>query len=440
MSYFNEYPIDQSSWSFRPALPYDNEKYARFWPLYPRGKDPSPEEAYVFARQCSGIKLAPSSLFIHSNSSMLLRRLRDTANENNSVENLLANWFSGQAKPPAKSKFSRDVRRKIGDAISGRNQEIRSYAYRPFLNLYALISEQVLKELSNEGGGGTRYRPEIIAAYENPRTIGISVSPAPKDIDAKLNRFASFCWAIPDNDLSARGNGRIFCNLFPEYSKKNNWNKTAVPNINPRLIEALSAAATSPVSLEDVVFYVYGVLCSNSYLDAFEGALFTVVDTEQRPRIPFPASLELFMNIANLGKQLAELEKPDAVVDPNERGTEINSLALSFTRPFKLGSFEVKPETESIKLYDENHHLTVEMPSISPEVLSFRVSGYDVINTWLKFHSWAYTRADFTKQDFNQLLDLLYKIKSQMDIINELDAELSKILSENSPLLDFGGF
>ena len=70
------------------------------------------------------------------------------------------------------------------------------------INVYC--DPNVLSLLKNIGGGGTRYRPELFSAYNHVNTIGISFSPAPKDIGKSLHRFVSFAWFLPDNDLSKR--------------------------------------------------------------------------------------------------------------------------------------------------------------------------------------------------------------------------------------------
>jgi len=432
---FVTYPLDANLTSFRPIIPFDDSMYSRFWPLYPGGITPSSGEAYVFARQCSGVKLAPSNLFIHPNSERLLRKLRDISNQEKTTDELMRGWFLGQAKPPSIKKITPGVRNNIGAAIEDGGRSIVRYAYRPFVDEFALISESVLVSLSKEGGGGTRYRPEIIAAFENPHTLGISISPAPKDIDSELNRFSSFCWAIPDNDLSARGNGRVFCNSFPEYKKKRDWDRTVRSNINPRLLEMLSEYLS--LDVDDIVFYVYGILCSNSYLDEFGDFLFTVLDSEQRPRIPFPASDVSFKRISELGKKLAYLEKPGEKIDPVLRGELINSFLSAFAQPFRLFGFSIQLNTETVKLYDENMNILVELNPVPSELLRFRVSGYDVVHTWLKFHSYAYTRSDFTGNDFDEFLDLLYKIQEQMQLIAGLDEDVLRLISGDIPLLDY---
>ena len=65
--------------------------------------------------------------------------------------------------------------------------------------------------------------------------------------------------------------------------------------------------------LEIRCFYIYAVLCSQVYLDEFEGALFTVNQSDKRARVPVVADKDIFLKIARIGEKIAELEKVDYV-------------------------------------------------------------------------------------------------------------------------------
>lgn len=57
-------------------------------------------------------------------------------------------------------------------------------------------------------------------------------------------------------------------------------------------------------SARDLVFYIYAVLCSQVYLDEFEGALFTVNQSDKRARVPVVADKDIFLKIARIGEKL----------------------------------------------------------------------------------------------------------------------------------------
>jgi len=252
---FESNELDVGNPIFRPRSNFNTAVYKQFWPLYET--DANSNDSYVFERHCSGIKLAPSSLFVHADSPILQRRSAEISDPDISADQILSRWYRGQDRPPNPNKFTNEVRSAIRREIVDRAPaSISPYSYRPLLNLPAGISEDVLIALSHAPGGGIRYRPEILSAFGNDATIGIALAPAPQDLGESLHRFASFCWYLPDNDLCKRGNAQILCNYFPEYRKqRKDWDATPSVNISEAFL-----AAVGEDSPDRVVFYVYGIL------------------------------------------------------------------------------------------------------------------------------------------------------------------------------------
>lgn len=432
MAMFEEIPLDSVNYSLSREKAYDRELYAQFWQLCPEGNEPGEEERFVFARHCSGVKFAPSSMFVHVDKAILRRRSRDLANTAISINDLQSRWFNGQSRPPRGSKFSDEVRQNIGLAITTDSFLIR-YAYRPFTTTYALWHEPTLKELGRKGGGGTRSRPEVASAYRLENTIGIAVAPAPAEIGEQLHRFASFVWYTPDNDLSKRGNAHIFSNMFPEYKgSKRNWDPTPHSNVFPGLTNHIATA----LELDDsearnmIVYYVYGVLCSESYLDAFEGVLHSVAGTW--PRIPIPVDMDVFQRIAYKGQQLAEIERDEFSLNECE---EINGFSNLYTEEFELGSHSIDEENQQLILFDRNSQVKIEIAPIPTEILKFEISGYRVLQQWLKIYSYPYTRTAFRRTHFEELVTLMCRIHTQINLLQEMDSIVTDLVLGNSPLL-----
>ncbi|MDX9832966.1 MAG: type ISP restriction/modification enzyme, partial [Anaerolineae bacterium] len=237
------------------------------------------------------------------------------------------------------------------------------------------------------------------------------------------HRFASFCWYLPDNDLVKRQNAHVYCNQFPEYKKpRGDWDSTPRDNISRELVDALNEQGE--VSQDEIVYYTYAILCSDAFLDAFEGALFTVADPRQKPRIPIVADLELFRNIAQKGKALAELERAAAEIDLPQNLEELQNLYL---HEFQLTDYNIDGEEEKIDLLEDGS-IVISLTGIPQKILDFTVSGYQVLQQWLKFHSYRYTRIAFTSEQFTNLLKLLHQIRSQISIVEALDEDVSRIV------------
>lgn len=420
-----------------PATEYDESVYELFWPLCPEGNAPEEGEKYIFERHCSGVKLAPSALFVHASKELLHRRTREIANLGENVDDLLVKWFSGQDKPPRKAKITENLRRGIGDLFSGSATNealpIREYSFRPFFETYVLLSEPLLRWMTSLDGGGTRYRPEVVAAFTSRETFGIAVAPAPKDQATSLHRFASFCWNLPDNDLCRRGNAHVFCNMFPEYlGRGEDRDLTSVPNVNPALVKEVSEGLemTEDEAGNAILFYVYAILCSDAYLVKFTGALFKGHGRKTWPRIPISADPKLFESIANKGKKLADLENSAVESEILEDFEKFKTL---FEKPFRLMKYSADEKGGKLTLSGDG--VSLMLTPIRKEILSFRISGYPVVQTWLKFNSHRYTRAVFGETQYRKLLDLLHRVGRQIELVHEINSDVSRLLSVKSKLL-----
>lgn len=428
---FNEYTIDANTVSFLPSLPFDIEMYKKFWPVSnENGKNA------IFINHCSGIKLAPTAIFTHVKAPMLKRRSRDIATHDVAEAK---QWFIKQDRPPKEEKIRafRDALIECGDRgemeqIIAHN--IRLYSFRPFLTSNVLLWEEVLKKYSRIGGGGTRLRPEIIKAYNDSNTVGFAMAHAPKDLNPTLSQFVSFCWYYPDNDMCTRGNSHIYMNQYPD--KKNDEMSF---NIASNLLETISDMIGKKLSetARDIVFYVYAILCSQVYLDEFEGALFTVNQSDKRARVPIVGEQELFEKITQMGKRIAELEKvtyePENILkyDYDLLMSEVPDgfLLKNITHPFDA-------ENELLLLTDGRITIYINCP-LSLQRLN--ISGYDVIKAiWLKFNSYDFTHCEFTKDDMKRLLNFLNTIAIREKCIEELDEIIALILSGDVQLIENG--
>lgn len=423
---FDEITPDPENYlKFIPPKPYDREKYSSFWALASTNNSTGTNEIFVFKRHSSGLKLGITAALIHQDINILKRRTRDLGSRI-SYDTLIGRWFEGQRKPPTERNLTASIRQSINDLISegGDVPNIKRYSYRPFMNLFAFLPEGVLMNMAGSGGGGTRYRPEVLAAYSDPNNFGIAVAPAPVDIGEKLKRFATFSWHIPDNDLCSRGNAHVFCQKFPEYKQsQTNWDPIPISNINSVLIAELTNIGANPDTVEkDIVFYVYAVLVSNVYLDEFEGALYSTAGNW--PRIPFPSNCDTFEQVSLLGKALAELEKSDGEIFTPSKDSTFSQFE---GKEFSLKEYKIDNESKTITLVDEENK-TYTLTDIDRECLSYTVSGYQVILEWLKRYSSVYLRRKIIYEDFKELFTLIVKIKKQFDLIERIDIQIKSLL------------
>ena len=364
------------------------------------------------------MKLAPTHLLVHFNKGQLKRRNRFIADETHSYEEIKDRWYKGQTKPPAQRKLSNEVKK----CLANSGLKIVDYSYRPFLTASLLFDNTLMDALRKTEGGGMRERPEIQAAYEDSSVFGFVAAPAPADIATKIKKFTSFSWYLPDNDLATRGNSHIFCNKFPEYKKsQKNWKKEVKNNVNARLLNTMSEVYGIPTSelSDEIVFYSYAALNSDFYLHTFEGKLYSTAG--EWPAIPIPQEKSLFEQMVKIGKDMAAIEKIDY--------QSVQALAI-----FGENIINKELEIYTPSLSDEFVSFTdatgnVIRSSVVPnEILHFESSGYEVVREWMKYHSYVYYRKACGKEDFEDLFNLLGKIRDFISQIALADVQMKKIL------------
>jgi len=406
---WQEIELDDEDYTFKPKMKFDSELYDLFYPIT------GSQDEGIFLRHCSGLKLAPTHLLVHASSGQLKRRSKFISRSENSFEDIKTRWYKGQRKIPNQSKITDGIRSKLGLAANASN--ISNYSYRPFIETSVILNDNLLNELKQLGGGGTRVRPEVRAAYSDDRVMGFIVSPAPEDLGDNLHKFTSFCWNLPDNDLTKRGSARVFCNFFPEYKKGSSWDSTIQNNINPGLLSVLTEEFDIPQNeiIAFLTFYSYALLSSNFYLSSFEGALFGVAG--KWPKIPITKDKSLFIAVSLFGKTLAEIESSNY---------SINNITIE---EGEISYHKYSLEKNKIILKNESDGLIKQYLDISSDVISFEISGYNVLKEWLKMHSFQYYRKPLQAEEMLELETLILKISLYIEKIRELDLEVEQVLS-----------
>lgn len=405
------------SYAFKPPAQYDECLYSAFWNLANCGS-----KNVIFLRHTSGVKLGMTGALAHLDKGQLSRQIREIADESKTHAYLVERWFRGQHKRPSESNLSAEVRGSIRRAASDIPKHIQRYSFRPFINAFAFLHGDTLKMAGRTGGGGARRRPEIMAAFSKTDNPGISVAPSPVDLGAGIQRFASFCWHVPDNDLCTRGNGRVFCATFPEYKPprdKGDWRGTNLNNISPLLEEALKESGVESKTLgADVVFYVYAVLSSGFFLGKFEGALYSTLSWPKIPVFKGP----VFTDLASLGKQIAECEK-EIRADPARTCEVLPDDGI------RLKKYEIGAPDGTVKIFGHDSQCYA-LGRFNSPCLEHTISGYAVFDEYLKRNKWAYLRRNFTNEDVLKLYALNDALSRQFGLIRQADRLIKDALEK----------
>jgi len=402
-------------WRFAPSAAYPVNLWLKGWPLTTTAANVG-----IFLQKCSAVKLAPTAMLFHTQKPILLRRSIALSKTGITYESLLARWFKGQKKPPAASKLTPAVKSALKSAANG--QEVAPYLFRPFVHGTVLNSNQVFAALKQTVGSGVRDRPEVRSAFQ-AGAMGIAVAPAPSDLGATLTRFACFSWSLPDNDIAARGNAMIYCDRFPE---KDATDKSILIDNVSNAMAALFAFSATPEKA--IVFYSYAVLSSPTYLETFEGVLYSPSNPSAPPRVLIASDIECRKGLVAFGEKIAECEKPSYI--PNIQA----SLSLSWPSTFtelSLIRWSYSDDTDELTLLGDQQEAIV-LTGVPQQVIALRIAGHTVIEKWLRERTMAYLTRKFTPADAEELKKLICAICDQISLISAADTLVKDlIISEN---------
>jgi hypothetical protein len=140
------------------------------------------------------------------------------------------------------------------------------------------------------------------------------------------------------------------------------------PNIAPKVLEMLEKAYGDKPTPEEILYYCYAVLYSNTYREKY--AEFLKIDF---PRIPFAGDKNLFLQMATLGKELSELHL-------------LKSKSLNRPIAKYRGSGD---DTIEKPVYDEQRisvfiNPTKYFEGVSREIWEYHIGGYQVMQKYLK--------------------------------------------------------
>jgi predicted helicase len=188
--------------------------------------------------------------------------------------------------------------------------------------------------------------------------------------DNQLWNLVTISQSIIDFNLFYRGGGLIIpLYLYPDEHKEDIFASSERElNISKELLERF-AKQWQAFQPEQLFYYVYAILYSNQYRERF--AQYLRMDF---PRIPFTEDYELFSNLADLGKELAEIHLL--------RSPRLSPLSGRYQGS---GSNDM---VEYIK-YDEDActvHINPDkyFEGITPELWNYHIGGYQVLYKYLK--------------------------------------------------------
>jgi len=142
--------------------------------------------------------------------------------------------------------------------------------------------------------------------------------------------------------------------------------QTKRPNLSPKLIEQLTESYKKTPTPEQIFFYIYAVLYSNTYRRKYAEFLKT-----DFPRIPFTKNYKLFLRMAEYGKKLVDLHLLKA--------EELEPPVAKFQGKGDNKVEKVRYDQGKVFINKEQH-----FEGIKQEVWNYQIGGYPVCAKWLK--------------------------------------------------------
>ena len=145
------------------------------------------------------------------------------------------------------------------------------------------------------------------------------------------------------------------------------------PNLNSKLIAALTEAHSRAPSPEEIFHYIYAILYAPSYREQYAEFLRT-----DFPRIPFTKDRALFTNFAALGTRLADLHllKSPELDPPTCRFEGEGNAVVARTKAqgFRYDAGEQRMYVNKTQYFGP----------VALEVHEYQIGGYQVCDKWLK--------------------------------------------------------
>ena len=248
--------------------------------------------------------------------------------------------------------------------VKGKNliENISPYAYRPF-DSRSICYESSLIE---------RDRKDIMRHILNKDNIGLNLTRKLRD---PIWRHVYVTFFITDKTLlSSRDNSYFFpLYLFSFSDKKDLFSNSKTTgkrqaNINPLLFTTLSNIYKKEILPEEILYYIYAILYSNTYRKKFNE--FLNIDF---PRIPFAKDYKFFCKMAEYGKRLINfhLLKSKELIPP------VAKLQGKGDNKVEILRYDKK---EKGIYFNQSQYFE----GITKEIWEYQIGGYQVCDKWLK--------------------------------------------------------
>jgi predicted helicase len=181
------------------------------------------------------------------------------------------------------------------------------------------------------------------------------------------------------------------------------------PNINQKLFDTLKLLYKKEPEPEEIFYYIYAVLYSNTYRRKYQE--FLKIDF---PRIPFTRNYKLFGKLVRLGEQLTNLHLL--------KSPELNNPITKF-HGGNSNKIEKREYQENKKRIYINNLQYFE--GITSKVWNYYIGGYQVLDKWLKDRKGRSLSSEDIKH-YCKIVTALFKTIDIQERIDQFYSEVEK--------------
>ena len=156
---------------------------------------------------------------------------------------------------------------------------------------------------------------------------------------------------------------------------------TSQGNVLPGLLEILSAAYQRPVTVEDFLAYVYGVLAQPAFTKRFSAELET-----RELRVPITKNPGLFERVRAIGARLIWLHTFGERFFPEQ--AQCGRVRVGIARCTEAVPASIDDYPDSYRYFADTETVNVgngAFSPVAPEVYELEVSGLKVVQSWLSY-------------------------------------------------------
>lgn len=307
----------------------------------------------IFPVNSSGIKTHRDHFVIDFDKQVLLNRLQDLLNSNNTPDEIEKMY---NLKESGNYNLSKARQLLINVDIESL---IYPILYRPFDERYIFFSEIFCE----------RLRKEVMNTLKLSN-LALILSRQQKEIGFKHCLVTN---TMGDgNTMSV--NSREYNYYFPLYTYPNTENKQTnlfiekTPNLSPAFLETIKNKLGKIPTPEQILYYTYAIFHSPTYRSRY--VEFLKIDF---PRLPLTSHRKIFNSLIAKGEELVNLHLM--------KSETLNNLITTYQKIGDNQVRDVRYNSELQRVYINKQSYFTDIPQ---HIWEFKIGGYQVLEKWLK--------------------------------------------------------